>query len=362
LLTAHAIIDLQALRHNLTVVRGYAPDAKVLAVIKANGYGHGALAVAEALSQADAFAVARLEEALKLRKGGIEHPIVLLEGVFDPGELGIAAAHQCQIVVHSLSQLVALENAHLSQPVTVWLKLDSGMHRLGVEPKDFNLFYQRLTAIASVQEIVLMSHFASADEPDSKQTAEQLALFQQCTLTLPEVVRSLANSAAIISLPQSHSAWVRPGIMLYGASPFAERHASEFGLKAAMTLKSRVITVHPLNAGEAVGYGGSWRTGKDTRLAVVAMGYGDGYPRHAPSGTPVLIKGERYPIVGRVSMDMITVDIGDAEINEGDEVVLWGDTLPVDEIAALAGTIGYELLCNVTPRVVYHYHNGDHTI
>ncbi|RCU51558.1 alanine racemase [Corallincola holothuriorum] len=360
MLTAHAVIDLDALRHNMAQVRRYAPHSQVLAVIKANGYGHGALAVAEALAeQADAFAVARLEEALKLRKGGIELPIVLLEGVFDPGELGVAAAHGCQLGVHSLSQLETLERAHLHQPVTVWLKVDTGMHRLGVEPEQFQHFYQRLLQTPSVNEIVLMSHFASADEPETGQTQAQLAEFQRCCQGLSkQPLCSLANSAAIINEPLAQRDWVRPGIMLYGASPFAGRSAASLGLKPAMTLKSRVIAVRDLKAGGAVGYGASWTAEQDTRLAVVAMGYGDGYPRHVPNQTPVLINGVRYPIVGRVSMDMITVDIGDAEISEGDEVVLWGSELSVDEIAALSGTLGYELLCNVTSRVVYHYQNG----
>ncbi|GAA5215780.1 alanine racemase [Corallincola platygyrae] len=355
MLTAHAVIDLAALRHNLARVRDYAPESQVLAVIKANGYGHGALAVAEALSTADAFAVARLEEALKLRKGGIEHPILLLEGVFDPGELGVAAAHGCEIGVHSMSQLEALERAHLHSPVTVWLKIDSGMHRLGVAPEQAAEFYQRLQKTPSVKNVVLMTHFASADEPETGQTEAQLALFNQCTQTWQKDLRSLANSAAIIENPEAQKDWVRPGVMLYGASPFADKDAHELGLKPAMTLKTRVIAVRDLKAGGSVGYGATWQATEDTRLVVVAMGYGDGYPRHAPSGTPVMINGKRYPIVGRVSMDMITVDIGDADIKEGDQVILWGDNPTVDEIAMLCGTIGYELLCNITTRVVYHY-------
>jgi alanine racemase len=233
----------------------------------------------------------------------------------------------------------------------VWLKVDSGMHRLGFTPTEAVKAYQRLEALPSVVRIVLCSHFAAADDITSLQTDRQTAVMNDLAARLPAMPRSFANSAAILGRPEVHHQWVRPGIMLYGSSPFADRTANDLDLKPVMTLHSRVIAVRELAAGEAVGYGATWTSLQPTRLAVVAIGYGDGYPRHAPSGTPVLINGQRYPLVGRVSMDMITVDVSDAPVHTGDHAVLWGEGLPVDEIAAHAGTISYELFCKITNRV-----------
>jgi alanine racemase len=351
-----AIIDTRAWQHNLTQVKRFAPGSQVMAVIKANAYGHGAIQAARSLSNADAFAVARMPEALELRDAGIKHPITILEGCLTRAELEVASAQNCRLVVHQEYQLAWLEQADLHQPIQVWLKVDSGMHRLGIAPEQVDSFYHRLQKAPSVAgPIGLITHFGCADEIDPTFTEAQIATFQLCCGGLPGE-RSLANSAGLIGFPQSQSDWVRPGIMLYGVLPMLQQTAQELELQPVMTLKSKVIAIRDHHRGEPVGYGATWRSDRDTQLAVVAIGYGDGYPRHAPSGTPVLIKDKRYPMVGRVSMDMITVDIGlDHDVKLGDSVILWGKGLPVEEIAQAAGTIGYELLCSVTRRVVFNY-------
>ena len=350
-----ATIDLTALEHNFTRVKQLAPHSKVLAVLKANAYGHGMLAVAQALKQADALGVARLDEALALRAGGIARPIVLLEGFFHPDELPQIVASNLQLIIHHRDQAEALLAAQLDSPVRVWLKIDTGMHRLGVYPDEVAELYQRLSGSANVQgPLRLMSHFASSDELDKATTIEQLTLFQRVTAGLVGE-HSLANSAAVINWPQSHGDWVRPGLMLYGVSPQAETAGVSLGLKPVMTLSSSVIAVRKVNAGDAVGYGGSWIAAHNSRLAVVAIGYGDGYPRAAGNNADVLINDKRFPVVGRVSMDMITVDIGTEQVLVGDKVVLWGAELPVEELAQRVDTIPYELLCNITSRVQLSY-------
>lgn len=341
-----------ALLHNMARVRACAPQSRVLAMVKADAYGHGASLVASWLSpHVDALGVAFMEEALALRDAGIKTPIALMEGVFNAYELATARALDMYLVVHQFQQLDLLEKHPSGPPLTVWLKVDSGMHRLGFTPTEAVKAYQRLEALPSVVRIVLCSHFAAADDITSLQTDRQTAVMNDLAARLPAMPRSFANSAAILGRPEVHHQWVRPGIMLYGSSPFADRTANDLDLKPVMTLHSRVIAVRELAAGEAVGYGATWTSLQPTRLAVVAIGYGDGYPRHAPSGTPVLINGQRYPLVGRVSMDMITVDVSDAPVHTGDHAVLWGEGLPVDEIAAHAGTISYELFCKITNRV-----------
>ena len=352
-----ATIDLTALEHNFARVKQLAPDSKVLAVLKANAYGHGMLAVAQALKLADALGVARLDEALALRAGGIARPIVLLEGFFHADELAQIVASNLQLVIHHREQAEALLAATLDAPVRVWLKIDTGMHRLGIYPHEFNELYQRLNQSRNVQgPLRLMSHFASSDELDKPATANQLALFSQITKGC-EGEHSLANSAAVLNWPQSHADWIRPGLILYGVSPMADAAGCEHGLKPVMTLSSSVIAVRNVNAGDAVGYGGSWIAAHNSRLAVVAMGYGDGYPRGAGNNADVLINGKRLPIVGRVSMDMITVDIGNEPVAVGDKVILWGADLAVEELARRVDTIPYELLCNITSRVQFNYIN-----
>ncbi len=352
-----ANIDLAALAHNYSRVKQLAPHSKVLAVLKANAYGHGMLAVAQALKQADALGVARLDEALALRAGGIARPIVLLEGFFHPDELPQIVASNLQLVIHHREQAEALLAAQLDAPVRVWLKIDTGMHRLGIYPHEVAALYQQLNQSANVQgPLRLMSHFASSDELDNASTANQLALFRQLTQGLAGE-HSLANSAAVLNWPLSHGDWVRPGLMLYGVSPMADSAGADLGLQPVMTLSSSVIAVREVKAGEAVGYGGSWIAAHNTRLAVVAMGYGDGYPRAAGNNAEVMINGKRLPIVGRVSMDMITVDIGTEPVAVGDKVILWGAELPVEQLAACVETIPYELLCNITSRVQFTYNN-----
>jgi len=350
-----AQINTSALLANFSRLQQVAPNAKILAVLKANAYGHGLLAVAAQLRDAGAFGVARIDEALALRAGGIVKPIVLLEGFFHADELSQIVASNLQVVVHHPAQVDALVKAELEAPIHVWLKIDSGMHRLGIPPEQFADVYQQLMASANVlKPMRLMTHFSCADEPDNPTTMQQLALFQQ-TVQGCQGEWSLANSAGVLAWPQSHGEWIRPGLALYGVSPMEHGRAESHGLRPAMTFSSSVIAVREVKQGDAVGYGASWHAPKDTRLAVVAIGYGDGYPRNAPCGTPVLINGKRYPIVGRVSMDMTTVDIGHDDVEHGAQVILWGDDLPVEEIAELVQTIPYELLCNITSRVQFRY-------
>lgn len=351
-----AQIDLVALQHNLQRVKTLAPASQVLAVLKANAYGHGLVRVAQALSEADAFAVARIDEALALRTAGIVKPIVLLEGFYEAAELPILLANNLQTVVHNEMQLTALEQTPLEGQLKVWLKIDSGMHRLGIEPSEFNSFYRRLWQCSAVLPgIRLMSHFCCADELSSARTSSQLALFEQIIAGKAEQ-RSLANSAAILAWPASHAEWVRPGLMLHGISPFSGHVGQQHQLLPVMRLSSRLIALRNVRQGERVGYGATWQAPTDTVLGVIAVGYGDGYPRHACNGTPVWLNGREVALAGRVSMDMITVDLGpNAQDKLGDEAVLWGPELAIERIATAAGTIPYELLCNITPRVDYQY-------
>jgi alanine racemase len=347
-----ASIDTAALRHNLGRVRDTAPDARVMAVIKANGYGHGLVPVARALAGSDGFAVARLEEGLALRAAGLEHTILLLEGVFDAEQLALAAAHRLELMVHSTEQLELLEGRAGSSSVTAWIKLDTGMNRLGFRAEQFASAYQRLTRIRNVEsDPTLVTHLANADDREDPMTDGQLRRFAAATAGLPGA-RSIANSAALLGWPASRADWVRPGLMLYGLSPFAGDAGAALSLRPVMTLHTEVIAIKSVRPGETVGYGGVWRAPRETRMAVIAAGYGDGYPRSAPGGTPVLVNGVRAPLIGRVSMDMLTVDVTGLEgTATGDPVVLWGEGVPVEEVADRAGTIPYELVCGVSQRV-----------
>jgi alanine racemase len=352
-----AQLDLGALHHNVRVVRRLAPRAKIMAVVKANAYGHGAVAIAAALQyEVDALAVACIEEALELRYAGIGAPILLLEGVFEAQELLDAAQLDLWLTIANEQQLRWLEEATLPGPVTCWLKVDTGMHRMGIVPDSAAQFLQRLRATENGRdEIVTYTHFASADDMSSQQTLQQLAAFEALPVNGP---RSAANSAGVLAWPQAHYEWVRPGYMLYGDSPMVQDHPHARGLKPVMTLASAVISLRDIAAGEAVGYGGTWVAQRPSRIATVTIGYGDGYPRHARNGTPVLVNGQRAALAGRVSMDMITVDVtGLTDVKLGSEVVLWGAQLPLAEIAQCANTIGYELTTRMparTPRVVVH--------
>ncbi|HEX8596276.1 MAG TPA: alanine racemase [Pseudomonas sp.] len=354
---ARALIDLQALRHNYRLARD-TTGAKALAVIKADAYGHGAVQVAQALeADANGFAVACIEEALELREAGIRAPILLLEGFFEADELPLIVEHDLWCVVHSLWQLEAIEQAPVRKPIMVWLKLDTGMHRVGLHPKDFRAAYQRLLASGKVAKIVLMSHFARADELDNPCSEEQLAVFESARQGLAAEI-SLRNSPAVLGWPQIPSDWIRPGIMLYGATPFDRPQALADQLQPVMTLESKVICVRELPAGEPVGYGAAYVTEGARRVGVVAMGYADGYPREAPTGTPVWIDGQPSQLLGRVSMDMLCVDLTHLpQAGLGSRVELWGKNVLASDIAARAGTIPYRIFCNLR-RVPRLYHGA----
>ncbi|TOC53414.1 alanine racemase [Vibrio parahaemolyticus] len=353
---AKACIDLSELQHNLQRVKAQAPESKVMAVVKANGYGHGLRHVAKHANYADAFGVARIEEALQLRACGVVKPILLLEGFYSPGDLPVLVTNNIQTVVHCEEQLIALEQADLETPVVVWLKIDSGMHRLGVRPEQYDEFISRLKTCPNVAKpLRYMSHFGCADELDSSITPQQIELFMSLTSGC-QGERSLAASAGLLAWPQSQLEWVRPGIIMYGVSPFSDKTAQDLGYQPVMTLKSHLIAVREVKKGESVGYGGIWTSERDTKVGVIAVGYGDGYPRSAPNGTPVWVNGRTVPIAGRVSMDMLTVDLGpDATDKVSDEAILWGKELPVEEVANHIGTIAYELVTKLTPRVEMEY-------
>lgn len=346
-----ATIRLDALRHNLAEIRRRAPRSRIMAVIKANAYGHGIPSVARALRDADAFAVASLEEALKVRDAGLTNPVVLLEGAFAPEEQAQAAANGFEIVVHTHRQLEWLKR-YDGPSLSVWLKLDTGMNRLGFKPEEFRTAWDALNGLAGVAGTPrLMTHLAKADERDEEFTARQQEILDEITADLPGE-RSVANSAGTLAFPATHRDWIRPGVCLYGVSPLDGSDGPDENLRPAMTVSTELIAVKNMRRGECVGYGGHWVAPEDTRYGIAAIGYGDGYPRHAPNGTPVLVNGKRAALIGRVSMDMIAVDLRvQPEAKEGDPVVLWGEGLPVEEIARAAGTIPYELLCGVTQRV-----------
>ena len=346
-------IDLAALRHNLARVRELAPHSKVMAVVKADGYGHGLERVARALSEAEAFGVAALSDAERLRAIGLRNRIVLLSGFDEPSDLELLRTLDVDTVVHHDSQLAILAADHgTGAPIRVWLKFDTGMHRLGFDRARAAELHARLRALPGVDsEVVAMSHFASSDEFEAGQTAEQMQRFAEVQAAVNAPV-SLSNSAAVLGWPQAHRDWIRAGGALYGLSVVAGRTGADFGLKPVMTLSTRLIAINEVKRGERVGYSATWQCPEDMRVGVAAIGYGDGYPRSVPSGTPVLLNGLRVPLVGRVSMDLMTIDLRAApNAQVGDEVVLWGPCLPVEEIATAAGTISYELTCSITRRV-----------
>jgi len=360
---ACARVHTGALRHNLAELKRRARGYRVMAVIKSNGYGHGLVTAAAALDAADAFAVARMEEALRLRECGFGKPLVLLEGVFDAHDLALAMAERLELVVHCPEQLRLLAEAPADLPLTVWLKVDTGMHRLGIAPADVAEAVRVLRAAPAVAELRLMTHFAQAERVDDGMTAAQIRSLEAAADGFDGAV-TLANSAAVLGwkpqldalaaeFPSLGPAWIRPGISLYGISPFPDGTGADLGLQPAMEFLSTLIAVKPVAAGERIGYGGRYRVQRDMRLGIAAVGYGDGYPWRMPDGAPVLVGGCRVPIAGRVSMDMITLDLTDLpNAAVGDEVTLWGRGLPVEEVARHAGTIPYELVCRVTERVI----------
>ena len=347
-----AHLSRQALAHNLAQVKRYAPQSKIISVVKANAYGHGLLHIAQGLQATDAFAVLNPSEAIALREAGYTQPILLLEGVFAAMQLAEADRYHLDLVVHQPAQISWLQQARLSAPLRVFLKLDSGMHRLGFPPADYQAALNQLNQCANVSEVVLMTHFANADHPEG--IAQAMHTVSQVMGSQP-YSRSYANSAAVVQHPEAHADWVRPGIMLYGATPIAARSAASLGLQPVMALKSALIAVQHIQAGESVGYGSLFTAEQPTSVGIVACGYADGYPRHAPTGTPIAVDGVLTRTLGRVSMDMLAVDltpVPNARI--GSEVELWGHLVPVDTVAQACGTIGYELLCAVAPRVPFH--------
>ncbi|WP_040725055.1 alanine racemase [Thiomicrorhabdus sp. Kp2] len=349
---AKAYIYLQALKHNLQNAQLLAPNSKVLAVIKANGYGHGIERVAHQLSGADGFGVASIDEALLLRQKGFLHRILLLEGLFSEAEIPVIIQNRLDVVIHSEYQLNWLLNYKIPVQLSVWIKIDTGMHRLGFDTQQLASVIAKLERSSNEFCIHLMSHFSSADEDNPQAevfTAKQIQKFSETTDVYP-YAKSLANSAGLIRFPQSHHDWVRPGISLYGAGNIPGDKSTK---QAVMQLESEIIAIKTIQIGESVGYGNTWTATRKSKVAVIAIGYGDGYPRHAPTGTPVLIKGQQVPLIGRVSMDMITVDLTEcrSEVAIGEKAILWGQDLSVDLIAEHAGTIGYELLCGVTKRI-----------
>ena len=344
-----ATIDLDALRANLAVVRRCAPDARVFAVIKANAYGHGLLRCARSLAAADGFALLEIEYAVRLREAGFAHPILLMEGVFDTRELAVAAKHHFACALHDVEQVDMLRDLPAGMRIDLFVKLNTGMNRLGLRPVELPGILATLRESPHVGAITLMTHFACAD--DARGISEQRDVFERATRN-EKLPRSAANSAAILRYPQVHYDWVRPGIMLYGGSPFADVSAEQSGLKPVMTLASRIIGVQSLAPGEAVGYGAAFVAARPMRVGVVACGYADGYPRHAQTGTPIVIEGLRTVTVGRVSMDMLCADLTDLpQAGVGSPVVLWGAGLPADDVAASAGTVSYELFCALAQRV-----------
>lgn len=340
-------IDHQALQHNLQRVRQVAPDSLVMCVIKANAYGHGMLEIANSLSSANGFAVSSVGEALTLRQAGYIHPILVMQGAKNIDDMYEAASNKLRLVIHDLSHFVLLDQCPRSIRVDVALKLDTGMHRLGLPVEEARTYYQRLEEHVNVSSSIwLMTHLACADDLSSNMTVRQLDRLKKQTIGI-KAVRTIANSAGVLGWKRSHVNWVRPGIMLYGSSPFIDGNRDQSGLQAVMSLYAPVIALHELKQGDAIGYGATWHCEKDGWFAVVACGYGDGYPRHAPSGTPVWVNGAIATLVGRVSMDLIVIDVDHIDVNVGDTVECWGAHVSVDTVARLAGTISYELLCNV---------------
>jgi len=346
-----ATISAGALAHNLRVARSHAGDAKVWAVIKANAYGHGVERAARALQAADGYAVLDFQEAARLRLAGSDKPVLMLEGIFQPQDVELLSKYALTPVIHHAEQVRMLRAA--AAPLDVYVKVNSGMNRLGFGVENLRANVSALRAMPQVKSVTMMTHFADADGASGVRA--QLEWFQDLTKAFNEdapLPRSLANSAALLRFPETRADWVRPGIMLYGCSPFPDQSAEALGLRPAMTLASELIATQRLQAGEKIGYGFSYEAAGEMTIGVVACGYADGYPRHAPTGTPVLVNGRRTRIVGKVSMDMITVDLSDIEdARVGSPVTLWGEGLSADEVAASAGTLSYELLCALAPRV-----------
>ena len=356
-----ATIDLNALQHNLSRVKERAPNSKIMSVVKANAYGHGLVQSAQALKNSDAFAVARVSEGVRLRKAGIQQPIVILEGAFTQADFELASDHDLSLVFHQLVQIELFTTIKLAKPLRFcWLMVETGMYRLGISPDDVDDALAILNNSKNISgSLGLMSHFANADEQNDARNQQQLDKMTHVTDSRNTIV-SMANSAAILSINNSYADWVRPGLMLYGISPFEGLTAAELGLKPVMKLTSTIITIQNIVAGEQVGYGGDFIADKNSRIATVAIGYGDGYNRQLSSKGTVLVRNKIVAVLGRVSMDMICIDISELpDVQLGETVCLWGDeNLTVEQIAQQANTIPYELVCQVSERVTRIYQDG----
>ncbi|ORU89955.1 MAG: alanine racemase [Cycloclasticus sp. symbiont of Poecilosclerida sp. M] len=352
-----ASIDLSAVRHNFKRVKQAASQAKTVVVVKANAYGHGMLEISQALSEADGYAVARLDEAIALRDSGIKKTILILTGFHSVEEAQACAEYDLAAVLHNDEQLDCLNKTRLSRPISIWLKINTGMNRLGIDVGSLAHFSRELTLSENIcQPVKLMTHLACADDMSNAATEDQIAVFDKAIKGLSEQnpigEQSIANSAGLLGWSSVQRDWVRPGIMLYGGNPFCDKTAADVELEPVMTLRSKVIALRTIQKGQSVGYGASWTATKTCRIATLGIGYGDGYPRHAKTGTPVLISGQRVPLVGRVSMDSINVDVTELDsVEVMDEAILWGKGLPIDEIANSSSTISYDLMCGVTDRV-----------
>jgi alanine racemase len=352
--TATASIDLAALSHNLRQVRSLCPQSRIMAMLKADAYGHGALAAARALCAADGFAVARLQEALALRAAGIQQRLLLLGTLLDRADLALCSQQQIDVTAHDSSSLSAIAACARQQPLRVWLKLDCGMHRLGLDAQAFVAADRMLSSHPGIAELIHMTHFSSTHDMDSSVMTQQIARFVACHEINPQAPVSVCNSAVLIARPELRSDWVRPGIMLYGENPLADQQP--LPLRAVMTLRSRVIAVRDIGIGESVGYDGCWTAARSSRIASVGIGYGDGYPRQAGNGTPVWLNGQRAALVGRVSMDSLSLDVTDnPRVSVGDEVTLWGPQLPAGAIAECAHTSSYDLFTRLSARVNREY-------
>ena len=348
-----ARIDADAVAHNLARVREWAPNSRVMAVVKADAYGHRIDLCLPALAKAEMLAVASIDEARAVRRLGNRQRVLLLEGVLHASDLAVVEALGLELTIHHPSQVKMLESFGRAPCACLWLKVDSGMHRLGVEPELARALHARLLALPGAEQVNLVTHFASAECPLSQSAAAQLARFDAAVADLPGE-QCLANSGAILNHPATHRDWVRAGIVLYGISPVSGKTGIELGLRPVMTVEAEILAVNRVAAGEAIGYGGRFVAARDLTVGVVGIGYGDGYPRSVVDGAPVLVGGRRCGLVGRVSMDMITVDLSDCPgVQIGDQAVLWGRDLPIEEIAGAADTIPYELSCRITRRVRY---------
>jgi alanine racemase len=347
----HVVIERAAIEHNLKRVTEFVPSAKVMAVIKADGYGHGMELAAQALASADEFAVSSLDDVTRLRSQGFDKPITMLSATFTVDDLNSMSEQKVRPVIYDLEQLSILSGLSPTAELDLWLKIDTGMGRLGLCIDDAHLIVARLLSQTGVNSVSAMTHLANADDPDHPSNQRQIKSFLKFAEHYEFSQLSIMNSAGTIAFPQQANDMVRPGLILYGVSPQLDSSAQGLDLRPAMTLKSKLISVKRLPVGSPIGYGSRYTLDSDSRIGVISCGYADGYPRHAPSGTPVLINGMYVPLIGRVSMDLITVDLGEVKAEVGDEAILWGANNPVETIAEMSGTIAYELICGITPRV-----------